>query len=105
MRGLNRLSASQVANVKRPGKYRDGGGLILHVRDGGSRQWTLRYQRHGRKRTMGLGALSAVTLAQARERAQEARRLLAAGHDPIDHRKAARQAEQAAAAKLMTLRQ
>jgi integrase len=105
MRTWYRLSAAMVANASRPGKYLDGGGLILHVRDGGSRQWAFRYQRNGRKRALGLGPVRTVTLAEARERAHEARRLIAAGHDPLDQRKATRQAEQAAAAKLTTVRQ
>ncbi len=104
MRSRYRLSATQTANAKEPGKLQDGGGLILHVRDGGSRQWVLRFQRHGRKRTMGLGGALDLTLADARARADEARRLIAAGHDPIEHRKAARQAEAATAARLTTMR-
>ena len=65
MRALNRLSASFVANANTPGKYLDGGGLILHVRKNGSRHWLLRYQRHGIARGMGLGSLRATSLAQS----------------------------------------
>ncbi len=68
MRALNRLSASFVANVSQPGKYLDGGGLLLTVRKNGSRAWLLRYQRNGIARGMGLGSVRSTSLAEARER-------------------------------------
>ena len=105
MRAQNRLSASFVANAKTPGKYLDGGGLLLAVRKNGSRHWLLRYQRNGIKRGMGLGSLRNTSLAQARERADAARRNLAAGIDPINQRIGARQQEAAAAAQLRTVRE
>jgi integrase len=105
MRALHRLSATQVAKEARPGRHRDGGGLGLHIRENGSAQWVLIFQRHGRKREMGLGSRETVTLKQARERAHEARSKLAAGIDPINDRLAARRQEAAAAAQLQTVRQ
>ena len=105
MRALHRLSAAQIANEKRPGRHRDGGGLALHIREDGSAQWVFIFQRQGRRREMGLGSRNALTLKEARERAHEARRKLAAGLDPINDRLASRRQEAAEAAQLQTVRQ
>jgi integrase len=106
MRTWYRLSAAFVANANTPGKrYADGGGLWLVVRKSGTRDWKFRYQRHGIARGMGLGSLRSTSLAEARERADAARRKLAAGVDPINDRIGARQQEAAAAAQLRTVRE
>jgi hypothetical protein len=85
--------------------YPDGAGLYLQVGSKGARSWIYRYARDGRPRYMGLGSLSAVTLAEARQRAADARRLLSAGEDPIAARDAQRAAQRAATATAMTFRQ
>lgn len=66
-----------------PGRHGDGRGLFLYVKPSGARSWVLRYQIHGRRRDLGLGAYPDVSLARARERALDARRLIAEGEDPI----------------------
>lgn len=76
------LSVQKVKAVG-PGRHGDGRGLFLYVKATGARSWVLRYQVQGRRRDLGLGAYPEVTLAMARERASEARRLIAEGHDPI----------------------
>lgn len=48
------------------------------------------WKREGKRREMGLGSLSAVPLAKARERATECRALVAAGRDPIEDAKASK---------------
>lgn len=50
----------------------------------------LRYQVDGRRRDLGLGAYPDVSLAMARERAAEARRLIANGEDPIAQKQQAK---------------
>jgi len=65
MRALNKLSAAQVKNAA-PGKHSDGGGLWLHKRPDGGAQWFLRVTIHGRRREMGLGSLTYVSLKEAR---------------------------------------
>ena len=55
--------------------YADGGSLYLRVAEGGSRQWIFRYVTNGRLRDMGIGPAHTLTLAEARERATEARKL------------------------------
>jgi len=59
---------------------------MLVVKESGARSWVLRYQQQGRRRDLGLGAWPEVTLARAREKALEARRLLAEGRDPVAER-------------------
>src|SRR5262245_1687797 len=104
-RALNRLTAVKVAKAKRPGRYADGGSLYLRVADGGSKQWIFRYVANGRLRDMGIGPVHTLTLAEARERATEARKLRLDGIDPIAHKRARVAALAAADAKAMTFRQ
>jgi integrase len=87
------LTARKVETAK-PGKYEDGHGLRLVVSETGARKWVFRYMRAGKRVEMGLGSVPSVSLAQAREKAADARRLVKAGKDPV----AARRAEQAAGA-------
>ncbi|MEO9781631.1 MAG: integrase arm-type DNA-binding domain-containing protein [Sedimentitalea sp.] len=76
------LSARKAETAK-PGRHGDGRGLFLYVKPTGARSWVLRYQVQGRRRDLGLGPYPDVSLAMARERASEARRLIAMGDDPI----------------------
>jgi integrase len=86
-----------VKNAK-PGMHADGAGLYLNVGPKGSKGWVLRYMLDGKAREMGLGPLHIIGLAEARERAAQARRLRYDGQDPIEARKAARAAAKAKAA-------
>jgi len=81
-----RLTARKVATAK-PGKYSDGGNLYLIVADSGARKWVLRFTWRGRAKEMGLGSAISVSLADAREKAADARRKVAQGLNPIDERK------------------
>lgn len=71
-----------------PGRYRDNDGLYLVI-VGKSRTWMFRYKRGGKGHWMGLGPDSLVSLAEARDAAVDARRLLRDGIDPIEHKRAA----------------
>ena len=82
-----RLSARKVASTLAPGYYADGAGLYLQVAKGGSKSWIFAYQRDGRRHDMGLGGVTAVPLARAREKAAAARALLADGLDPLKERR------------------
>ena len=88
-RGIHRLTARGAATLAKPGRHADGGNLYLQIAPSGTRQWTFFFQFNSRQREMGLGSAEAgnVTLAEAREKAVEARRLLAQGIDPIEARK------------------
>ena len=87
----NRLTVRKVETAK-PGKYEDGHGLRLVVSLSGARKWVFRFMRAGKRVEMGLGSAADVTLAQAREKATDARRLAKAGKDPVSARRAERAA-------------
>jgi integrase len=70
-----------------PGKHVDGEGLTLVLADGGRGKWVLRYFVGGKRRELGLGGYPAVSLAEARTKASDARRLVRDGQDPVDARK------------------
>ncbi|MEZ5532762.1 MAG: integrase arm-type DNA-binding domain-containing protein [Steroidobacteraceae bacterium] len=74
----------------RPRKLFDGGGLFLLVAPNGSRNWRFKYRFAGREKLIGFGRYPEVTLKAARERRDEARRLLATGVDPSARRQAER---------------
>src|SRR5262245_35694650 len=105
MRQMNRLSARQIANTRRPGKLFDGAGLILRISPEGHKTFAFQYMRGGKSRCMGLGSVAGTSLALARELAAEARAQLARGLDPLDERTKARAAQRAAAARLITVRE
>jgi integrase len=81
-----KLTARKVQTAK-PGKYSDSGNLYLIVAETGTRKWVLRFTWYGKAKEMGLGSATSVPLADARERAAEARRKIARGLNPIDERK------------------
>jgi integrase len=97
-RAIHRLTARQVAALREPGRYPDGGNLFVVIGPSGGRNWSLRYVIGGKSREMGLGPATpdGVSLAEARERAAEARRLLAQGVDPLEQKRASETAQKAA---------
>lgn len=106
----NRLTAKFVEKVSEPGHYADGGGLFLQVQTkkdtSTAKSWVVRYRAStGRMREMGLGSLDTVTLADARTRAAEARRMAANGTDPIDARNGVRVALQTEASRRMSFKE
>ena len=91
MAALHRLTVKGISALS-PGKHADGGGLWLHKRENGA-QWVLRFVIHGRRREMGLGSATLVSLKEAREAAEVFRKVVREGKDPIKERdKARRQA-------------
>lgn len=87
---MGRINAARLRTLTKPGAYGDGGGLYLQVRGPDRRSWLYRYKLHGKARLMGLGSLADVSLAEAREAATAARKLVRAGVDPIDARRGSR---------------
>lgn len=100
------LSALAVSRLRTPGVHPVGvvPGLALQVSETGARSWVLRVMVGTRRRWMGLGGFPAVTLADARERAREARDLIRQGIDPIERQQAQRSALKAAGARSKTFR-
>ncbi len=69
-------------------KLTDGEGMVLLVHPNGSKYWRRRYCFGGKEKMLVLGKYPEVSLADARSRRDEARRLLANGVDPIESKKA-----------------
>jgi integrase len=87
---MAKLTATAVkAALNKSGRHSDGDGLILAVGAGGNGSWMVRVQKDGKRRDIGLGAASKVTLSQARVRAAEARAQVEAGLDPVAQRRKA----------------
>lgn len=78
-----RLSAATVRTVKEPGFYADGNGLHLKVDANGAKRWIQRIVINGKRRDIGLGSATLVSLIEAREAALENRKSARAGNDPI----------------------
>lgn len=77
----------------------DGNGLYFRVKPSGQKLWELRYTKPftGARSWLGLGPYPSVTGAMAREKAQQARTLIAQDIDPSTHKKASAAAERAKA--------
>jgi integrase len=103
-RDSNRLTAVKIAKVTRPGRYGDGGGLLLQVSRWRTKAWLFRFERDGRERQMGLGSVSTLSLAEARERARECRKILLDGRDPIEVRNAERMQRRTETARAVTFK-
>src|SRR6186997_2875816 len=111
--GISMGKRSAAVSDKRAGKLKcvvgmhamgEPAGLYLLVDKGGA-SWILRYMLDGRRRDMGLGGVSDVTLAEARELARVQRKLIAQGVDPVEARHEVKLARQRDQAKVLTFRQ
>lgn len=99
-----KLTALKLKALTRPGRYGDGAGLWLQVRDAQHRSWLFRYSIAGKPRQMGLGPFPDVPLADARETARQCRAAVRQGKDPIEERRSAKAAARDAS-RAMTFRQ
>jgi integrase len=106
MARTNKLTALKVARINKPGRHADGGGLYLQCAAGADgtprKSWIFRYEVGGRERWMGLGAYPDVSVAEARGKAADARRLRDQGMDPLEERKRQSAAQALHAAKSLT---
>lgn len=84
---MGRLTATQIRNLREPGRYNDGDGLFLELKGPNKGNWQLRATINGRRRDIGLGSLSLVSLKDAREAAFELRREIQRGIDPVAERR------------------
>jgi integrase len=93
---LMALSDTKIRNIKpshKQIKLFDGGGLFLLVAQRGSKLWRLKYRHEGKEKLLALGTYPEISLADARERRDEARKQVAHGIDPGSVRKAQKHAE------------
>jgi integrase len=108
-RGIHRLSPLFVEKTKKIGRFADGAGLWFRTKEtkngGISRNWLFRYSYGGRKQIIGLGPTHTVSLAEARDAAQAARKLLLMGLDPRGERDRLRAEARVAALPVTTFKQ
>ena len=94
-----------VKSEKRKGYYADGNNLYLQVTDGGAKTWIFRFMLNGKPREMGLGGVNSVTLAEARNKAADCRKLIASGIDPLTAKKVDTQKKKLDDARSMSFEQ
>lgn len=99
VRKIGQLNAMKVTKEAKPGYYADGGGLYLRVGPTKAKSWIFRYMLDGKRHDMGLGPVHTISLAEARAKAAEFRKLKHDGSDPLKVREA-----QLLAAKLESAR-
>ncbi|WP_175041618.1 tyrosine-type recombinase/integrase [Duganella vulcania] len=95
----------QVSKLTKPGLYGDGGGLTLQITSGGVKSWLFRYMMSGKAYGMGLGPTHTVSLAEARQKALAARKLILDGINPLAAKKQEQLANALADARMMTFDQ
>lgn len=83
-----RAALKSAAAAGNASKLSDGNGMHLEARPNGSGWWRLRYRFNGKEQMLSLGTYPEVPLSLARERRDEARRMVAAGVDPSAQRRA-----------------
>ena len=86
---MTALTAAKVKALTKPGMHHDGRGLYLRVAPGGSKGWMLRATIDGRRRGIGLGGYTAVSLAKVRQFADAHRLAVAEGRDPLAEKRRA----------------
>ena len=90
---LTDAAIRKVKTCARARKLFDGHGLYLLLMPNGSKLWRLKFRHGGKERLLALGVYPAVSLARAREKRADALKLLAAGIDPAERRRAEREAQ------------
>lgn len=96
------LNDRQIRNAKpteagKKAKLFDGGGLYLEVTPAGGKIFRLKYRIDGKEKTLTIGKYPAVSLSEARQAAENARRLLVSGQDPSEAKQQEKRERQAAA--------
>lgn len=86
-RQINRLNARLVSATNTPGRYADGNGLYLRVTET-QKSWVYNFRWRGKRTEAGLGSVASVSLADARRKADEARKRLKEGLHPAKQRSA-----------------
>ncbi|MDT7382421.1 tyrosine-type recombinase/integrase [Citrobacter freundii] len=69
----------------------DGDGMFLLIHPNGSKYWRFRFRFGGKQHLMAFGVYPEISLADARQKREEARRLVAAGIDPREHKRAVKE--------------
>lgn len=88
MSKLTEIAVKSAKPAKGIRKLSDGSGLVLLVYPNGSKYWAYRYRYLAKEKTLSFGVYPEVSLAEARRKLAEARKLVADGQDPSETRKA-----------------
>jgi len=94
-----KLTNIAIRNAKpgaKPIRLFDGRGLYLEISPAGGKHWRLKYRYGGKEKRLALGSYPTITLAEAREGSEAARKLLASGLDPSAAKKEAKVVQKAA---------
>ena len=98
-------TAAAVAALKKPGRYAVGDGAYFQISKWHSRSWIFRYQRLGEAHNMGLGPYPLISLAEARAKARNAKRMLLDGIDPLHAKRKTRTDELLQIARTKTFKE
>lgn len=91
---LNDAVCKNAKPEQKPRKLTDTGGLFLKVMPTGAKYWQLKYRFQSKEKLLSFGVYPETTLAEAREKRDKARKLIAAGQDPALHKKEERRRSQ-----------
>lgn len=93
---MSKLNNTQIKNAKakeKDYKLADGGGLFMLVTKSGSKYWRLKYRFNGKEKLLALGVYPTVSLKNAREKRDNAKKLLSNSIDPGEHKKTIKKAD------------
>lgn len=90
---LTDIQIRKASPLEKDFKLSDSGGLYLLVTKKGSKLWRMAYRFALKQKTLSFGEYPVVTLAEARDRAHEAKKVLSSGADPGEQKKAIKQAQ------------
>ena len=90
---LTDIKIRTVKPASKPLKLSDGGGLFLFVTPSGGKWWRLKYRFGGKEKLLSLGVYPEISLKDARDRREQARKQLANDIDPGENRKAVKAAQ------------
>ena len=83
---MHKLKYKQLLNLTK-GKYHDGKGLYISITSPGTGKWSYRYRIDHKSREMGLGTFPEISIVDARQKAEDNRRLVLNKIDPIDEKR------------------
>ena len=95
-----KLNERQIKNAipsEKPFKLNDGKGLYLYINRNGGKLWRFDFSYNGKRKTLSIGKYPTVSLVEARQAAENARRLLVSGQDPSEAKQQEKRERQAAA--------
>lgn len=88
---LTNMDCKNAQAGEKPRKLADGGGLYLEIMPNGSKYWRMKYRFLGKEKRLAFGVYPEVSLKEARDMREQARKLKAEGIDPSEAKKAAKQ--------------